>query len=224
MWTEEIAPYIDPLGLVTLNAEAKDGPGAGNLLLHTGLYYLALAQLKNISVITLIAPFTNAITQCYVKNYPGLLWRSPYKIGDTQQHDDYILVCAASYFINKNIARDILNHGQAHSWIYDSINPWGGSIFLLHDRFIGQVAFYRMCAGERVSFWENLSIALPALLKSFSKNGDSNIHAYAFFKVGLDASPLIFGLLWLISPLRKKMGSAFAPYLGAQHPLTQIDQ
>ena len=224
MWTTDILPYIDKLGLVTLNDKAEDGPGAGNLLMHTGLYYLALSQLPNVNRTALIQPLTQAITQCYVANHPGLLWRSPYKIGDAEQHDDYILVCAASYFLDRSIAKDVYAYGQANNWIYDSKNPGSNNLTLSHDRFIGQVAFYRMCIGERTTIWESLAIGLRALSLSFSKQGDSNIHAYGFFKVGLDASPLVFNILWLISPLRKKMGRAFAPYLGENHPLTQIDR
>jgi hypothetical protein len=224
MWTDSIRKYIDPKGFVTLNDQAVDGPGAGNLLMHTGLYYLALAQLPEVNRTSLIKPFTDIVTQCYVDKYPGLLWRSPYKIGDTQQHDDYILVCAASYFTNKQIAKDILAHGQSHGWVYDSKNPESGDISLLHDRFIGQVAFYFMSAGVPLSVYDSLFIALRALSLSLSKDGDANIHAYAFFKVGLDASPLVFTIPWLLSPLRKKMGQSFAPYLGLNHPLNEIDK
>lgn len=217
-WLLLISLFIDPIGLVTLNDKGIDGPGAGNLLLHTGLYYVA-AYKEGASP---MRPFGEVIKSSGVKGYPGLYWRSPYKVGDTQQHDDYIGIAAAAYFYDQGLAQDIVNHGKKYKWCYNSTAPPVFELTLLHDRFPGQIAFYRMSAGETLSIWEALPILIRALIMSYSKDGDAAIHSYLMFSVGNDAMPLLFKPFWWISGFRKEIGKKFEPYLGIGHPLNEI--
>jgi hypothetical protein len=213
-----LEPYTDSLGLVTLNDKAVDGPGAGNLLLHTALYYVAAYKDGFIPK----KLFQEVIKTCEVK--PGLFWRSPYKIGDRQQHDDYIGIAAAAYFYAPNIAREIVEHGETHDWCYNSQNPEMLDLTLVHDRFIGQVPFYRMCAHQRLSIWEAIPLAIKAMTMSFSSNGDSAIHSYLIFSVGKAAMPVLFNTLWMFSGFSKEIGPKFKPYLGEGHPLNNVSK
>jgi hypothetical protein len=216
MWWILISLFIDPIGLVTLNDRGVDGPGAGNLLLHTGLYYVAAHKEK----VSTKRTFSEVVKSSEVKGYPGLYWRSPYKIGDRQEHDDYLGLAAASYFYDQSIAKDILAHGQKFKWCYNSQNPEKFDPSLIHDRFPGQIAFYRMSAGEAVSVWELLPLVIRAVTMSYSSAGDSAIHSYLMFSVGMDAYPLLFYPAWWISG--KPLGKKFEPYLGIGHPLNEI--
>ena len=215
--------WIDSNGYMTLNREAVDGLGAGNLLLHTGLYYTALARAKLLTP-ELCNSYTKTIRLSEVKPHRGLYWRSIYKAdgNQSQQHDDYIGISAGSYFCNKEIAQDIMRYGEATGFIYDSKRPLSNDVTYWHDRFLGLIDFYRLCSGKRISIWSAIPLAARALALSFTKQGDSAIFSYLFFSVGLDAMPLVFWPFYFFSPLRKLQGSMFAPYLGEGHPLTQI--
>jgi len=219
-WLLVISLYIDPIGLVTLNDKGVDGPGAGNLLLHTGLYYVAAYKEGQPPV----RPLSEVIKSSGVKGYPGLYWRSPYKIGDRQEHDDYIGLAAAAYFYDQGIAKEIVDHGAKHKWCYNSVNPEKFDLSLLHDRFPGQIAFYKMSAGEALSFWDELIIGGRALALSYSKDGDAAIHSYLMFSVCREAAPVICQPMWWVSGFRKGIGPKFAGYLGKDHPMTWINK
>ena len=215
---DELEKYIDPLGYVTLNDQAVDGPGAGNLLLHTGLYYVSAYQAEHIPK----KQFSEVVKHSEVKT--GLYWRSPYKIGDRQEHDDYLGISAAAYFYAPQIAKDIVKHGEDHAWCYNSQNPDKFEVTLLHDRFPGQVDFYKMCAHENISIWSQLILVIRALLLSFASQDDSHIQAYLILTVGKYANPFLFYPAWWISPLRKSPGKSFEKYLGTGHPLSRIEK
>ena len=213
---ESLKKYTDANGFVTLNDQAVDGPGAGNLLLHTALAYVA--AYKHEFVIPKM--FSEIVKLCEVR--PGLLTRSPYKEKDRQEHDDYIGVAAAAYFYAPFIALDIVKHGESHNWCYNSQNPEQFDLTLVHDRFAGQVSFYKMCAHQKLSMWEALPLAIRSMIMSFSSKGDSAIHSYLFFSVGIEAMPLLFLPLWWFSGVKKGIGKKFEPYLGFGHPLNEI--
>lgn len=215
---ENLKKYTDSNGLVTLNDQAVDGIGAGNLLLHTCLAYVYAYKVNYI----IPRVFREVIKLCEVGYYPGLYWRSPYKIGDQQQHDDYIGIAAAAYFYDRSIAKEIVSHGESHGWCYNSHNPEKFEVTLLHDRFPGQVSFYKMCSGEKLSIWEALPLAIRTLIMSYSKDSDSAIHSYLFFSVGMAAMPLLFYPFWWVSG--KPLGKSFEKYLGPGHPLCEIDK
>ena len=213
---DNLKKYTDENGFVTLNDCAVDGIGAGNLLLHTSLAYVAAYKEEKI----IQKQFSEIVKLCEIK--PGLFARSPYKFKDRQEHDDYIGVSAASFFYAPQIAKDIVRYGELNKWCYNSQDPDVFEVTLLHDRFPGQVDFYKMCAGEKLSIWSQIIIGIRALILSYSGQDDSHIHSYLFFSVGKEVNPILFYPLWWVSPFRKEIGKRFEKYLGKGHPLTEI--
>lgn len=228
-----LTDYMNQYGLVTIPHGGVDGPGGGNVLLHTGLFYTIIG-LHGLLDNADSWRWVSALEACRVKDSTGrkilgLYWRSPDKIGDRQAHDDYIGIASASVFVDQGMeARLITSHGKQNYWFYDSISATSGSRDpdTWHDRFPGLTAFYRLCAGEPVSIWEKLTLAGSIIGKSFGKDdADSKIMGFIMVKAALKRSAFFIpvDIYWTLR-MKSMYGSIPESWRGYfhDHPFTQL--
>lgn len=209
--------YTEKCGQVSIQ---KDPPedSSGNGIMHTGHFFIILAEnnLLNAKDFVTWDKYTESVT---VKkdgaNVWGLLFRSIYKKNDEQSHDDYYGFMAANYFLAPDLAEETVRYGEKTGFCYDNLKPWKGlpeaRFGSLHDRFPGQIAFYKMCAKMTTSIYEQIPLALRILSTAIASKdaSDSRIHAWLMLCVAKRESPLLFGLVNLIwsAIVRSRFGS-----------------
>jgi hypothetical protein len=127
---------------------------------------------------------------------PGLFNRSPYWL-DHEAFDDYIGLCAASYFVGLSFARDAYNYAQNFP------GQWKGIKFRYHfnnrepmkwywKSWLGRspsfVAHVKYCAEERPTLFQRTAWRI-AILHSMSRpvtDGDSYIMSWLLLQVAGD--------------------------------------
>lgn len=102
------------------------------------------------------------------KSY-GIITRGSHKFNDTQEHDDYIGMAAASFFTGQCYAAiEIFRHGEMNNWCYDervyvSAHPVIKKLENWYGRFPGLVAHFKLCAGERLNIFNKFSFIISML-------------------------------------------------------------
>ena len=132
---------------------------------------------------------------------PGLFKRKPGSDED-QKHDDYIGISSSFSFY----ARLIVQRGRESGWFFDWKEPKMtfykalGAVILRkralgylgfwHGRFIGLTAHYRMCAGERLSIVDKISMYLAIFVATRKPHNESGfLNAYRRVRAMLKYAP-----------------------------------
>ncbi len=166
---QELIPYLSRYPLIS-NQPNEDPDG--NPVLYGGFYC---------AVRSTYFPQDEHI-QKYVRDLyddcrivPGLISRGSHKRLDEQEHDDYIgLTFAAMVSGNRDIALDVYVYGKNHGWVFDSqhtAHGWIKSRRFWHQRFPGQIAHYKICAGIRLNILDRLWMIVGFLFPSKSESG-----------------------------------------------------
>ena len=216
--SQAIENYRNQYFLVTIPRGGVDGPGGGNVLLHTGLLACRLFRRGELSEIEK-ERFSIAVKSCEAQS--GLYWRSPYKIGDTQTQDDYYGVAGGSYLCEPRLAQDILFHGETHSFRYNVVTPSDSTgLDAWHGRFPGLIEFYQHCAGNKQSpyaYMFLIAVTLSKTLLTKRDNSDSRIHGYIMAVCLL--GPFTALIEWAFKLRFGSVGGAFKGYFPENHPL-----
>lgn len=152
MLSVEIKDYLQPDGLVSPSRyPGKDSTG-------NGLLYLSLYQVLRYRKLEMIMGDVdysafNAIAACQIE--PGLFKRSPTK-ADQEGVDDYIGIAAYSRYARGPFARNILNYGQSHAWIFNNEVPGKFSWSSWFGRMPQVIAHFYYCAGLDPGFFRSL--------------------------------------------------------------------
>lgn len=138
--------YLDSELLVSRDRNPSHW-STGNGALFTGVFY-TLLYLRGECTPEDVERFNMAITPLWKDDengmpIPGLLERND-KRPDFEAHDDYRGVCAASFFLNTNHSKEIVNYGQRNFWCFDNVSPGRFSARAWHGRFPGLIGYYRL--------------------------------------------------------------------------------
>jgi hypothetical protein len=198
----------------------------GNGLLYTGMFYTMLV-LRGEARTDDLKRFEDAVINCYVPGYPGLLNRNPNR-PDHEAQDDYIGVMAAGFHLKSKIAETILNHGMSHNYCWNNESPESYSLECDHDRFPGLIYFYQSCAEKLVSKYSNILLSLEIFFDAFFKN-DISDHCLTWVKTTVLAETSLIcafsASLWNWR-IEKKFGSLnmlFSKYFGEDHPFSRYN-
>lgn len=227
---EYSAPYFDEENTF---GQCKHPPlrSTNNALLYTGTYFLILYYLGEATPEDQKS-FRELITACQVPGHRGLYYRHPGHNDIKQEHDDYIGVAAADYFLKVGVAKEITTFGREHDWIYDSLNPESKEIRFWHGRFGDVVPHYKNCAGERLGIFDAFTWALAIFVGAFRERSGTSGTILDWLKiVPMDGKYFIcdLAILFWRWKMKKKfplgMSDVFATYFqndgGYDHPFSK---
>ena len=162
--------YMDPEGFFG----QRQNPGfrsTNNSLLYTGTYFTILVILGEARKEDLEV-FEKIVQACEVPvgavPTPGLYYRHPDQNDIPEEHDDYVGLASAAYHLNSSVAKDIVNYGRKHAWFYDSITPFAHNLARWHAKFGSVTPHYKVCAGERLPLFDQITWATSILLDAIS--------------------------------------------------------
>lgn len=203
-----------------------------NSLLYTGIYYALLVRLGLARTEDLIA-FDAAVSACWVPGHEGLLYRHPMHNDIPQEHDDYIGVAAAAYFLKSSIAKKIAAYGRANDWYFDSLRPGSRDLSKWHGRFLGVVPHYKNCEDESfLGIPDQLGLSIDVCGSAFSNKDSTSGKILDWLKIiVVDEKYAITNLSILLWRWRMRkmypngMGDVFATYFkndgGYGHPFSK---
>jgi hypothetical protein len=199
----------------------------GNGLLHCGIFY-TLLSLSNILDRDDCDRFNKAVFQCWVKSGNitvfGLLNRDAGR-PDHEAHDDYIGVCAASFFTHSNVSALINSYGAGNHYSYDNTNPYKFDFGSWHARFPGLIGFYRLSCSLPPG-WAQTLMLLAHFKFGASDNAKDNILDWLMAQVIKRSSSRFNGAIesWekSLGEQFHSLGDIFAPYFGSAHPFSKI--
>lgn len=231
VWKQDIYDhYMDAALQVTVDRGAPDN-STGNGLLHLGLF-VSIIGVGGAITYRESDTYDRAINLAMVQNrdgsqIKGLFSRSFWKLGEAQSWDDYIGICAGSFWTNHPAARWVYEYGKKNNWSFDNLNPYKFSWRKWFGRFIGFPQFVKMCSGKKTNVLENLMIALKIVFTDISAS-DSCMKTYIIITVARDCSLLSeWASRLTLARIRRKyhsVGLSFAPYFqSVDHPLTLED-
>lgn len=227
-WVEVVSHFQDRDGFVVVAPGSE--VGGGNVLLHTGLFYVIKAQYGMLTEVDQ-DKILDLTERCMHTQAP-LLWRSPYKQnpGDDQQHDDYYGWLAACYFAGNEYPEAFVDWMDRNAWIACIAVPGDYNLEYYFDRFFGFRAFAKMCARRKVTLREEIELALVIFWKGFRAKfkSDACMREFCAYSVARRESSLcrIASDFWRSRLEEKKggIGQSFLGYFqGAAHPLTWIN-
>lgn len=220
---EVLDHYLDDDLQVTIDRD----PGhwsTQNGLMHTGVFYTILG-INNLVEYADKDRFNRAVKACWANGIPGLLNRNPGR-PDLEAHDDYIGVCAASYFLQSMVGTDILNYGENNLFCYNNVHPGTFTLQCWQGKFPGIVGFYRMAANRSPGNFQTLAI-LTNLHLGVKERADQNILMWLMVSVfRSQSSRFNDAIAWWDSELRLKygtLGNMFKEYFGNSHPFAKIN-
>lgn len=219
---EEIAQYQDADGFVT----PRIGVGSNNGILYTSEYYVLLVKLGLARHDDLYA-FEQTMRKCQIE--PGLFKRHP-GASDQEGPDDYIGLTTAAYLLGSDIAKEVLDYGKRHAFLYNNEMP--GSVEHTDDRpnysaMFGRspslIAHLYFAAGETPSFPLRLCWAVSVAYSAFRPSSDQDSHILSSLLVSAmgDKSGLCAHAARL-RPSESKMRQIVGDYFSdPHHPLAR---
>lgn len=213
-----ITNYIDQDGLVTIDKNPTKW-STGNGLLFTGIFLVLLHMLDDLDEDT-ECNFVKAIRACEVE--PGLFDRNPGRT-DSEAHDDYIGVAAASYFCVMGFAHDIWLYGEKHFYCWNNQDPGKFSLSHFDARFIGLMPFYRIAAGQKLWFARKWELAFAINENAKDTTASDKILMWLETRVAKDRGLCLKEISNWDAALIKQFGSLeglFAQYFGKDHPFS----
>lgn len=223
-WKKDLNPYLENYPLMSNKpGELPDGNAvlysSIAIIIHTRMFGQEPWAIKWVS---------DLYDNCRIA--PGIISRGRHKYKDTQEHDDYIGLMAASKFSGYLIpAKEIYRRGMENNWVYDegvykSSNAIGRFFENWYARFPGFTDHAAICAGEKASlvfidlsfpFWKISagSAQLDWVRKEAYRIGDQKCSATDYAVS-----------LWeggIRKHRRDLMGSVFAEYYNEAHPFAK---
>lgn len=223
-WRDDLEPYLAHYPLMSNKpGELPDG----NAVLYSSIAIMIHCRMFGPDSFT-VQWMIDLYDNCRIA--PGLISRGRHKHKDTQEHDDYLGIMAASKFSEYlTPAKEIYKRGMATGWVYDegvhkSSHAVGKFFENWYARFPGFTDHAALCAEERASlvminfsfpFWNisGGSAQLDWVRKEVYRIADqkSPVTDYAVY-------------LWE-SGIRKHrehlMGSVFEEYYNEAHPFSK---
>lgn len=185
--------------------------------------------------------FRGAVIRLQSRAFPGIFYRHPGNTDRDEAHDNYVAIAGLSAVMGFEFHEQVLRHGQAFWWCYNSVAPKKFS--LRHVRQPGEIAYYYACNRKRMPALGFLGflggIIVNAKQPRNSKHNNPSTSLLAFFRLsvmnelkGWQPRPYQWALkkaenYWFKS-IRKKYGSiaeVYAAYFGEpNHPLRELSK
>lgn len=204
---EAIKPYRDDSALVLERPWCGTPAESGNGLLNLGVYGCLLARDR----ITLAdaKDIEATILRCEVTN--GRFKTAPSKLpGDACAWDDYVGIAAVARVAGiPEIASRIAEHFPVE-----------------HRRFVGIPAFYKVCAGMSLSFFDRVQLAGLIIADAMRSEGSGHVITWLICEAASGSAESVDRAIefW-----RKKMSKRFADlgalmssYYSPNHPFSQV--
>lgn len=152
-WKNEAKTYLDQELMFAQHPNPIGKWTGGNMLKDLGVFYI-MAALKGQIEPSDRDNFIQAVTNCYVPGYPGLLNRNKDR-EDQQSHDDYISVVCASVFLDTDIAKTIRDNNKFYRDNKKDGKFYFGGIFA---RFFYLRPLFNLCADKKVGLLDKAII------------------------------------------------------------------
>ena len=195
---DDIKPYLDPAGLVTVNPYKSLEDSTGNGVLYLSEYIVLLHLRKELTQSDK-ADFLLTMQKC-MPVHQGLLHRSPTHI-DQNGPDDYAGYLTACYLTqNHELASSTIRYAKAHWGFLNNEVPgtyrkrdgrFNWSAFLVRQPQLIALAYW--AAGKRAPLWTALWTAVTLALAGWRKpveDTDSHILAWMLGQVAIKESKL----------------------------------
>jgi hypothetical protein len=212
--------YINVDGFVTAQPNADFVPGEGNGWLRTGLAFAC-------GMMPLDHPYGEMIEKCRVSSTCPFIFRSPYKknLDDNQRADDYW----GALLLSQSWAAQVLEYCEKNGWNFSLREIDVGDLNYRYDRIPVFPSFVRMCAGKKISLWEEIVFALTIFVDAFKiSDADGNAKAFCRLSLARQESKLcsLFSKFWIIKIKLKyeTIGGSWAESISVGHPLSNYDE
>lgn len=225
---EEIGPYIDEKGFVTI--DKNPGPNStGNGFLHLAFLCAVLKDTKQLMQIRLRV--LDTVEESEVQDHlgGGLFHINPWKgAHDLTSWDEYLGIAALSRMCLFDFADAICTHGELHDWVFDNQKPSNSFITsrAFHGRFPGVIPFYKYCARRSLTPMEVIELSVTVLFSCLSDEADGWIKNYIRTQVLKDGN-FVFKLVskfwrWRAKKKFGTLGAMVKPYFGETHALSKL--
>lgn len=219
--------YTDAEGMITSVRDPKEKWTSGNHLLITGTYYVLLSYLDRTTEAD-VENFKKLVKSCEVR--PGVYNRNQNR-PDAQAHDDYIGIVAASYFLQSDFHREVLDHGENNNWTFDNTDNDIVEINSYFSRFPDFVPFVRAANGKSPSLWEQVLFAIAILVSAFSDKNETSGKILKWLEIQtirnkyfIIDSAIFFWKKMIFKKYPNGMGDVFGIYFGKDHPFAKYTQ
>lgn len=164
-------PYLDKWNLVQ--------PETNGLTSDNGIRFTAeclMAATREISTeLEFILDRVNAINNCQRAGYWGLLVRSPENIESQEGPDDYYAACAVGYLYKRTFAMFIYSYGVKNNFVFNNKTPGQFSWSAWLGRQPALIAHMRHCAGQELSWLDQLAMCIGLYLAARSTDQDGKV-------------------------------------------------
>jgi hypothetical protein len=212
------AHFMDEEGLVT----KVRNPGhwsTGNGLLFTGLFYSLLGVRGELEPSDK-DHFEKAVEACFVNRVTPVLNRNKGR-PDFEGWDDYNGVVAAAFFVGSDIAKDILNYGEANCFNFNNEQPKKFTLRSWFGRLPGFPGHLRLCGKSSPGNLQTLCL-LHEFQKGCKNESDPDANTWLRVEVARRASSRFNESIAAWDKSLKKvygsLGRMFEPSFGSDHP------
>lgn len=220
---DELKPYLNGDGFLTVQANADTVPGEGNGWLQTGTAICLIGYDEYpypLDTVALINACSNAAA------YP-LIYRSPHKKNpdDNETCDDYWGALALIKLKDRTEwPKSLLRYGAANDWYFD-VNH-SRALRYRFDRFPAFVPCLRICAGEELSLFSKIILGLTILWDAYHIDAaDGNMRSLCKIAIAEGQGRFIDACsnLWRRRIIAKygTVAKSFEEYFGKGHPITE---
>lgn len=224
MLRESLPGYQDENGIL----EDKNKIIDGNALLYTGAAIVLLHRFNDFKLTDF--PMYEAALKAEIK--PGLLERYK-KPDDSQEHDDYVGMLAASYFVDSgSFAERVVKQGRANKYCWDNKNPGKFSLGKLFVRMPGWWGLAKAASDHWLNPFDQIYVFIDQLVAGLTNNGSSGIlMSYMNYNVQVTKSVFTHPISRLGCYLFKKLymkkhpkgiKESYTDFFDANYPLAQL--
>lgn len=215
--------YQNSDGFVTIDPNAPANPGEGNGFLQTGLAIAA-------NCLNFSPQYAQVMLyDCQRSHECPLIYRSPHKknADDNEAVDDYWGAFVLAYSTGNRIwPRKVLEFAEAFKWDFDlqgNRNPK-----YRFDRYSAFAPLLRLCAGQKLTIWEELILAGTIAWSIFKTDAaDGNMKTFCQIYIAQRESGICKAVsrLWFrkIKKQYGTIGKSWAAYFVNGHPLVEYD-
>lgn len=224
MLRDNLPDYQDENGILENKSKIIDG----NALLYTGALIVLLHRLNDFKLADF--PIWKTMLKSEIK--PGLLERYK-KSGDPQEHDDYVGMLAASFFVESGFfAERVLRQGWENWFCWDNQKPGKFSFDKFFVRMPGWWALAKAASDHWLNPIDQLWAFVQFLSAGLTNNGSSGIlMAYLNYNVQVTKSawthPVSRLGCWIFKKMYLKkhpkgIKESYAEFFNADYPLAQL--